>query len=53
MNGICPESVNYLVQQLEYDSPNVGVNRIPFAAIDTFVLWKCSRCVVESRIDGE
>ena len=53
VKGVGTKRVNDLVHQLKDDSPDFRVKRIPFAAIDTFVVGKRSRREIEARIDGE
>src|SRR6267142_1718261 len=53
VKGVGPKRVNDLVHQLEDDSPDLWVKRVPFAAIDTFVIGKRSRRQVEGWVDAE
>jgi hypothetical protein len=52
VKGVGTKRVNYLVHQLEHDSPHLVVKRIPFTAIDALVVGKRSGCHIEGRIDG-
>src|SRR6266852_5613281 len=53
VKGVGAKGVNDLVHQLEDDSPDLWVKRIPFAAIDTVVIGKRPRREVEGWIDAE
>src|ERR1700752_493760 len=53
VKGIGAKRVNDLVHQLEDDSPDFWVKRIPFATIDTFVIWERSRRKVKCWVHAE
>src|SRR6266481_377097 len=53
VKGIGTKRVNDLVHQLEDDSPDLWVKRVPFAAIDALVIGERSRRKVEGWVDAE
>src|SRR6266478_10196673 len=53
VKGIGTKRVNDLVHQLEDDSPDLWIKRIPFAAIETLVIGERPRRKVEGWIDAE